>query len=247
MFVGPVVGGAFTESSLTWRWCFYINLPIGGLSLFGIIFCLQDAKALETSKTLLQKVKELDYIGPMIFIPAMIIMLIVLQFGGSTYAWVSVGTFSLIFAFIALMTIWLYSQYRLGDRATVPFNVLFERTVFSASWFGFFSMGALSLMSYYGPYYFQAIDGSSALRSGVQVLPMIITSTMFSVIAGVMISILGYYTPIMIGGMALVIIAAGLLTTLTSTTPYARIAGLFVLAGAGAGLNFQVLSREISD
>jgi MFS family permease len=217
---------------------------MGGIALLGIIFLLQDAKALQTDKTFLQKVKELDYIGPMLFIPAIIIMLIVLQFGGSTYAWVSVGTFSLIGAFLVLIGIWLYTQYRLGDRATVPFAVLFQRTVFSASWFGYFSLGAFSLMAFYGPYYFQAINGSSALQSGIRALPLILTATVFSVIAGLLISMLGYYTPIMIGGTALLIIATGLLTTLTSTTPYVKIAGLMALAGVGIGMNFQVPSHQ---
>jgi uncharacterized membrane protein len=244
MFVGPVVGGALTESKLSWRWCFYINLPIGGLALLGVIFFLQDTKVLQTDKTFLQKVKELDYIGPMLFIPAIIILLIVLQFGGSTYAWVSVGTFSLIGTFLILIGIWLYSQYRLGDRATVPFSVLFQRTVFSASWFAFFSMGAFSMMVFYSPYYFQAVDGSSALQSGIRALPLILTAAVFSLVAGVLISVFGYYTPIMIGGMGLLIIATGLLTRLTSTTPYGMIAGLMVLAGIGIGMNFQVPSHK---
>ena len=240
MFIGPVLGGAFTDSRLTWRWCFYINLPITGLAILGTVLFLQNPVVLQSNKTFFQKFKDLDYIGPMIFLPANIMLLIVLQFGGSKYAWVSAGTLCLLFSFFILMGLWVYSQYKLGERATVPFSVMFQRTVFFASWFGFFSCAVLTVLATYAPYYFQAIYGSSALKSGVQTLPLIITATVFSVVAGFLVTVIGYYTPIMIVGMALATIASGLLTTLHADTPFRTAFGFLFLAGVGIGMNLQV-------
>jgi MFS family permease len=240
MFIGPVIGGAFTDT-VSWRWCFYINLPITAIVVGGIILCLENPNVLKTKKTFLQKLNELDYIGPLFFIPALVCLFLALQFGGAQFAWSSGTIVGLFFGFGILFPMWIYSQYRLGEKATIPFRVMFQRTVLFSSLFSFCTGAVFTILAFYIPFYFQAIQGSSATKSGVETLPLIITTTVASFVAGILVTVTGYYTPIMVFGMAESTIGGGLLTTLGVDTSIAQTLGYQILAAIGMGMNFQVL------
>src|SRR5436190_2267751 len=98
MFIGPVLGGVFTDT-ISWRWCFYINLPIIAIAVGGIIICLENPNVLRTEKTFLQRFNELDYIGPCFFLPSMIFLFLALQFGGEKFDWGSGPIIGLIMGF----------------------------------------------------------------------------------------------------------------------------------------------------
>ena len=94
--------------------------------------------------------------------------------------------------------------------------------------------------SFYLPLYFQAIKGSGAIESGVQILPLIVSGALSSLVGGIAISSVGYYTPFMILGMTGCTIGLGLLTMLGVDTAYAMILGFQILTGVFMGINFQV-------
>ena len=204
-------------------------------------YVLENPEALRTKKTFLEKLNELDYIGPLFFLPALVCLFLALQFGGAQFAWNSGTIVGLFFGFGLLLPIWIYTQYHLGEKATVPFRVMFQRTVLFSSLFSFFTGAAFTTLAFYLPLYFQAIKGSSATKSGVETLPLIITTTVASFAAGILVTVTGYYTPVMIFGMAEFTIGGGLLTTLGVDTSFARTFGYQILAGIGTGMNFQVL------
>src|SRR6266496_4987549 len=179
MFIGPVLGGVFTDT-ITWRWCFYVNLPIIAIAVGGIILCLENPEVLRTKKTFVEKLNELDYIGPLFFLPALICLFLALQFGGAKFPWNSGTIVGLFFGFAILLPIWVFSQYRLGEKATIPFRVMLQRTVLFSSLFSFFTGAAFTILAFYLPLYFQAIKSSSATKSGVETLPLILTTTVAS-------------------------------------------------------------------
>src|SRR5271169_1101960 len=115
MFVGPILGGVFTDD-ITWRWCFYINLPIIAIAVAGIILVFENPEALRTKKTFQQRLNELDYVGPIFFVPAMVCLILALQLGGTTFDWNSLPIILLFSAFATLFLIWAFTQYRLGEK-----------------------------------------------------------------------------------------------------------------------------------
>ncbi|EHA18615.1 hypothetical protein ASPNIDRAFT_121822, partial [Aspergillus niger ATCC 1015] len=127
-----------------------------------------------------------------------------------------------------------------GEKAMLPPRIMKMRTSISLSRFSFGCGGAYYLLMYYLPIYFQGVRNVSAVHSGIDILPILIAQSISSVVIGAGVSVVGYYTPFLIGSTALFCIGAELLTLYTTSISTGKWIGYQILTGVGVGAGFQI-------
>ncbi len=148
---GPLMGGAFTDSSkLTWRFCFYINLPIGLVTAVCVL-CSLHSSGMKTTSTIgfKDQLKQLDLPGTSLLVPGLVCLLLSLQWGGTQYEWKSGRIITLLVLAVVLLAGFIVIQIRSGDRATVPGRVFGNRNVWGSVLFGSCIIGRFYIMLYY--------------------------------------------------------------------------------------------------
>ncbi|RAK75207.1 MDR family MFS transporter [Aspergillus fijiensis CBS 313.89] len=237
--LGPFIGGAIV-SNTTWRWVFYLNLPIGGLGLGLLILFLQVNYNREMS--IGTKLKRLDYLGNLLLVGAIVSILIALSWGGTRYPWSSGHVLApLIIGLLGIPAFVLYQATPYVKEPTTPLRLFSNRTSIIA-FFNTFMHGLLSFwILYMLPVYFQAVLQSSPERSGVQLLPTVISMIPVAGVSGAILSKTSNYKLLHIVGFALLTIGLGTFTVLGPGSSTAAWTLTQMVAAFGAGTIMPVL------
>ncbi|KAJ8127743.1 hypothetical protein O1611_g5893 [Lasiodiplodia mahajangana] len=238
MIVAPVIGGALT-TYVTWRWCFWINLPVGGFTVAVLVVLFKNPKNQKIPEgTVVSKLKHLNLFALFIFTGSVVALLLSLQWGGTTYSWGSARVIALLVVAAVAFGTFLGLEMLRKDRATIPSSVLFNRTAGLCMLYAFCSSAAFNVVDYFLPIWFQAIKGASAVQSGAMLLPSIVGLAVAAISSGFIVSFIGYYTPLMVLGSTMMAIGFGFLTSFTPTTGRSSWVGWQVLFGLGFGFAF---------
>ncbi|KAH7121300.1 major facilitator superfamily domain-containing protein [Dendryphion nanum] len=243
---GPPLGGIFTDSAkLTWRFCFWINLPLGFISIAAFVFILQEPERETVQISWKTKLSKVDLGGTTLFVSSVILLFIALKFGGNESPWKSPRVIVCFVLSGVFLGAFIILQRHLKEDATIPPRIFLNRSVASSVLVAALLSLGCNVHTFYLPFYFQSAKGTSASKSGLRLLPYTLSLTGAELVVGTSSSLIGVFLPFMYFGTSLFAIAGGLLCLLKVQTTTARIIGYQILAGVGVGSSMQLCATSV--
>ncbi|MFD8966630.1 DHA2 family efflux MFS transporter permease subunit [Streptomyces sp. NPDC059568] len=229
--LGPLLGGFFTQE-LSWRWVFYINLPVGGVAL-AVIAAFLHIPVHRTRHTI-------DYLGTLLIASVAICLVLVASLGGTTWPWSSAEIIGLAALGAVLLALFVHAERRAAE-PVLPLRLFRLRafTLIAVISFvvGFAMFGAMT----YLPTFLQVVQGVTPTMSGVHLLPLVLGLLITSTVSGHVVSHTGRWKACPILGAAVTAVGLLLLHRLTATSGIWEASVYFFVFGAGLGLVMQVL------
>lgn len=236
--IGPSLGGWLTDNA-SWRWNFYINIPVGILAFLVIWFLLPKiAPDIED--------KSIDYKGSLFLTTGLTTLMLGLIWGGTQYPWASVQIISLFIAAAVSLLLFIWSEKN-AVHPIVPLD-LFKNNIFSVSMIVTFLMG-ISMFGaiLYVPLFAQLVLGVSATNSGAILTPMMMSFVTSSIVTGQIVSRTGRYKLLAVFGIALAAISLFFLSRMTASTTYEGLLVLMITTGIGIGTTLPIFTLSVQN
>lgn len=234
--LGPTVGGWITDNS-TWRWVFYVNLPIGIAALLVLIFLMPPLRSKITGKV------SIDYLGAALLILGTVPLLLGFTWAGSQYAWLSWQVISMFTGAVVFLVLFILYEARLERRNEQPIIApsLFTNRIFTVS----VLITMITSMGMFGsilflPLYAQGVLGISATNSGLLLSPLMGGLIFSSIVSGQLVSRFGKYKWIAFVGMAITIVGSLLLLRLDVSSTNTDLVVAMIVLGLGLGFSMSL-------
>jgi hypothetical protein len=241
--MGPVFGGLIVQY-ISWRWVFYLNLPVGGIA-FVLLFLFLHVNYDKTTD-FMTRIKRIDGFGNLLFILSMVSTLIALSWAGTKFPWSSFHIIvPLVMGILGFVAFFFYESSHFCVEPTMPLHLFQNRT--SATVFVLTFLHSLTIIGilYFFPVYFQGVLGFSPGRSGVALLPTILFIIPAAASAGAMLAKFGRYLPLHYVGFAIMILSFGLFSLLDDRSSVAKWVIYQAIGAVGGGLALPVFLPAI--
>ena len=237
--LGPFVGGAIVQNT-TWRWVFYLNLPIAGVALILLLLFLPESY--EDKASFSEKIKRIDFAGNTILIGSVTSILIALSYGSTRYAWSNWHVIlPLVLGLCGLFAFHAYEATPFAVEPVIPPRLFKNRTSATALILTFVHSMFTFWVVYFLPVYFQSVIGASPSRSGVLLLPTVVSLVPFGLVSGLLLAKFGRYKPFHLIGFAIMTVGMGCFTILNVNTSMAVYVILQIVVGGASGLILTTL------
>lgn len=237
---GPLLGGVLTQSS-TWRWCFWINLPIGAVTAAVLVVFYKTPRAAQPQQaSLREKMLQMDLNGTFLVMAAVVCFILAFQWGGSFKPWSDSTVIGTIVGFVLITALFVANELYMGERSIILPRLMTMRRVWANCAHVFFISGGFFILTYYLPIFFQSVQGVSPILSGVRNLPINI-GCFLSIVVGFVVSVYGLtWGPLMAVGAAVATVGSGLMYTFSQDTSAGKYVGFQLIAGLGMGMTLQI-------
>ncbi|KAG6846664.1 hypothetical protein H0H93_012566, partial [Arthromyces matolae] len=225
--IGPVIGGALSQK-VSWRWCFWIDIPVSLAATLVVVFVLPLKPVHGNVRS---KLMAVDYIGAILTLVGCALVILPLIWGGVTFPWKSAVVLAPLLSGFLVIVIFCIWEWKGAQLPIVPMYI-FKQVTVSGVYITMFINGYVFFSSlYYLPEFFQVGLGYSPIRAGIFLIPLLVSQMVASWVAGI--------ATIIHAGFAVWSIASGCLSTVTTHSSKAVLVIFMLLAGVGAGLTLQ--------
>ncbi|MCM3765928.1 MDR family MFS transporter [Neobacillus niacini] len=228
--LGPLLGAYITDY-ISWHWIFYVNIPLGLISIFLISYYYKES--LQHSK------QKIDWLGAITLVISVVSLMFALELGGKEYAWDSVPIISLFVSFFVFFVVFFIAEFK-AEEPILPLW-LFKRRLFAASQLlAFLYGGTFIILTVFIPIFVQAVYGGSAKNAGLILTPMMLGSVVGSSIGGIFLTKTSYRN-LMFVSIVSYMVGMYFLGTMNEDTSRVLLTVYMILVGFGVGFSFSLL------